>query len=236
MMFPQHKKKSRFLVFAPQAVLLAVISIFFLSAATQGFLKSLSYKIIDFFAPERMELEKDRDRLAMLARIRDLEAENKKFAELLSKSDNRNIMPLKMNFGGGYLFLDTFFLESGADAVKTGNWVVRDWIFLGKIVEAGAQWAKFKSIGSFGERAVFRAGAAKDIVFEAEGIGGGELKAEFPALLELNVGDPVWWGEDSRYLAGFIEMIRSRETSPFIEVIILMPIKIERLSEVEVML
>lgn len=216
--------------------MLAVIFTLFFLTAVQRFLKLRSYQIIDFLAPERAELEKSRDQLAMLFRIRDLETEKKKLTEFLGKKNDQNIIPLKVGFGGGYLFLDTFFLKGGEGLVKTGDSVLKDGIFLGKIIETGNNWAKFKSIGSLNERATFRAGAAKDIVFDAEGIGGGELRAEFPSSIALNVGDPVWWGEDPQYLAGFIDRVQSRETSPSVEVIILMPIKIERLSEVEILL
>ena len=232
MIYPQHNKnKNRFFALAPQAVLLAAISIFFLFSG--GVLKSWSFKIIDFFAPERKELEVSRAELAMLTRIKDLEAKNHLDVGRLSGS---SAYTLKTSFGGGYLFLDTFFLRGGGGLVKAGDWVVKDDIFLGKIVEVGEDFAKFKSLGSLRERSVLRAGENKDIVFEAEGIGGGELKAELPVSLVIKAGDPIWWGEDPRYLAGFIEEVRVRETSPIAEIIIIVPLKIERLSEVEVLL
>lgn len=235
MIYPQHKKKNRFMAFMPQAVLLAVIIIIFFSGGA-GFLKLWSFKIIDFLAPERMELEKSYAELTASARISDLEEENKKLNELLGKNTGKKIIPLALSFGGGYLFLDTFFLKGGGDLVKAGDWVLKGEIFLGKIVEVEKDFAKFKSIGSLGEKSVLREGENKDIVFEANGMGGGELKAEFPAYLALKVGDPIWWGEDPRFLVGLVEEVRVRETSPVAEIIILAPLKIERLSEVEILI
>lgn len=232
---PHHKKRKKFLAFLPQAALLAAILMFFLFSGSV--LKSWSFKLIDFLAPERKELEKSRDQLLMLTKVRSLEYENKKLNELLGRSEGKKVIPLALSFGGGYLFLDTFFLKGGEGSAKVGDWVLKDEIFLGKIVEAGEDFAKFKSLGSLGERSTLRGGENKDIVFEASGTGGGELKAELPSsFLTFKVGDPIWWGEDPRYLAGLVESIRSRETSPVAEVIILAPLKIENLPTVEVLI
>jgi len=235
MTYLQHKNKSRFFIWVPQAVLLVAVFAFFLWPPAGNFLKSWSVKIIDFFVPEKRALEKSLDQLLMLARIRDLEAENKRLTDLFGKNTDRNTVPLTLSFGGGYLFLDTFFLKGAVDSVSPGEWVLSGDIILGKIIETGRGFAKFKSIGSLGERAALRAGENKEIVFEAVGYGGGELKVLLPSSLALKVGDQVWWGEDPRYLAGLVEEVRVRETSPSAEVIIITPIRIESLSEVEVL-
>ena len=234
MIFPQPKKRSRLFSGMPQAALLvAVIILFYWPLAFH--LRNLSIKAINFIVPERQNLVSSSEILALLTLIRDLKEENKILRAELGLANSQKIRQANLSFGGGYLFLDNYFLQGGKDnGFKDGDLVLAKGVLIGKITEVGISWSKFHIFSKLGEKVVLRSGENKEVLFGASGLGGGEFVAELPRDTILKVGDAVWWAEDPSYLIGFIENIVVRDTKFESEIRIISLLKIENLSIVEV--
>jgi len=202
---------------------IALALLFYINSVSE-FLKNATFGIANFLMPERKELLESRMSAVLMAKIKSLEGENK----------NAQLAPI--SFGAGYMFSDSVFLKLGsADGIKPGDMVLYEGIALGRLAEVGKNWAKFHLLGKLGDKISLRSGEGKELLFEAVGLGGGEVFTELPRDIALKAGDAVWLGEHADYLAGIVDRVILRETSPSAEVHIILPLKIESLSAVEIL-
>lgn len=212
MIYPQSKRRSNNRVHFGLIFWLALAVLVFFNGS-RSFLKSLSLQTILFLAPEVISPGESRQNLAIVLELKRLKEENGKLKLILGIKNQERIIPARIKLGGGYLFTDVLVLDKGLEAgVKVGDTVsAEDNVFLGLVSEAGNGWSKILPTGYAGEKIILRkkpiAGSAESAVFEAFGMGGGEIKAELPASLNFKAGDPLYWGENSDLIVGFVDKV-----------------------------
>lgn len=136
--------------------------------------------------------------------------------------------------GPGFVFSDSLIVSGGAvfGTQKDDLVVSPDGIVVGVVTEVGAEWSKAALFSRLGNTVVLRAGNEKEIVFEAHGIGGGELRAELPSAVALRTGDTLWLGIRPMYVAGLVDTIDRAPGRQLQQLIIRVPIVPERLRRV----
>lgn len=167
-----------------------------------------------FLLPDRIALQESKNNLFAAMQISQMVAENEKLREALMIAGKYRIIPARVKLGGGYLFLDSLLIDEGLNAgIKEGDAVVTENnILIGVISSAGNNWSKVKKTGSLGEKVVLVAadGLAAGVIFEAAGVGGGELIAEFPTVRNspvIKAGDIVRWGGNQDFIAGLVDKV-----------------------------
>ena len=212
MIYRQNKREDNSKVYFSVIFWLALAVLVFFNGS-RSFLKSLTLRTILFFAPEAVSRDESRQNLALILELKRLKEENGKLKQILGVKNQARIIPARIKLGGGYLFTDVLVLDKGLEAgVKVGDVVsAEDNILIGLVSEAGNGWSKILPAGYAGEKIILRkkpvAGSAESAVFEAFGMGGGEIKAELPASLNFKAGDPLYWGENSDLIVGFVDRV-----------------------------
>ena len=187
---------------------------------TNALLHSAFVGTAAFLLPDRVALEESKNNLLSMMQIRQVVLDNKKLREALGLSEKHRFIPARVKFDGGYLFLDSILINEGLNAgIKEGDAVVTENnILIGSVSSIGKNWSKVKKTGSLGEKLTLVAsdGQAAGVIFEAVGLGGGELIAEFPITLQspiIKVGDTVRWGQNNDFIAGLVDNIDFNENN-----------------------
>ncbi|MBI2023353.1 hypothetical protein HYT01_02195 [Candidatus Giovannonibacteria bacterium] len=236
MIFHQIKKNNTFAFFW---ILLAVISgvLVFFTPVRRAF-EGGAVRVSDSILPERTQKADSENSLLLMARISDLTEENERLrGSLRMKNADGSTVPAKVVVGGGFMYSDVLMLDEGSDSgIEEGSLVffgaAQGPEILGKISETGNNWSKAVPFSVVGQKTVLRSGKDKSIVFEAVGVGGGEMRTELPSEVELKVGDIVWWGEGSSYVLGMIGRAESHSGSQLREFYIKIPVSLGNLREV----
>ena len=233
MISPQNKKRANPKIYISAVFWLALAVLIFFSGS-RAFLKNVVAKTALILIPERAALEASRQNLVTALELRNLKVENAKLKTALNLKSKNKIIPARIKFGGGYIFSDVFFIDEGANAnIKPGDFIISlNNVFLGKVIETGSNWSKAASPGRWGEKILLK----KNVVFEAIGLGAGELKAELPLGINLKAGDELYWGEEPAYIAGLVDKIIAGESGEPEKAIILNPVSINKTSDVLVVL
>lgn len=228
MIYPQNKKRNSNKIHFGLIFWLALAALVFFSGS-RSFLKSLGLRTILFLAPEAVQRDESRQNLALILELTRLKEENKELQRMLGIKNQKRTIPAKIKLGGGYLFTDVLVLDQGLEAgVRAGDAVsAEDNVLVGLVSEAGSGWSKVLPTGYAGEKIILRkkpvAGSAESAVFEAQGIGGGEIKAELPASLDFKAGDPLYWGENSNLIGGLVDRVLADNESKIQRVFIVSP-------------
>lgn len=146
----------------------------------------------------------------------------------------------------GYFFGDTMILDSGESAgVASGHVVVTDGgIALGTIDHVGSGWSSVSLISVPGKKTTIRLSAsestststpAKNILVDAEGVGGGELRVDLPVSLSITAGAVAWWGEHPEYPVGVVDHIDQSPARQVQSVFIRLPVSLSALAHVVVL-
>lgn len=233
MTYHQVKKYGKFAANLPQAILLAVLAAMLFWSPTRVFFESIVIKTAALAYPGRAEKFKSMSDAALLERVAGLKAENEVLRANLNLK-RKVAKPAKLVFGGGYLFADVLILSEGSGAgIQKGDVVFTpENILIGRVVEAGSDWSKVRPVSALGEKIVLRGGGGKELVFEAEGRGLGEMKGSLPQDLTVLPGEVLWWGENPQIIAALVDKIYRTESSPFYDIIMISPIKIFSASDV----
>ncbi len=231
--YRQAKKTSKLAANLPQAILLAVLAAILFWSPARYFLTVLIIKSAERIYPERAEKLKSFSDVLLLERVKNLKEENDRLRESLNLKDKIAI-PAKLILDGGYFFADALVLDEGEEAgIKKGDIAFTpENVLVGRIVDVGFGWSKVKPISALGEKTVLRGGSSKELTFEAEGRGLGEMKGELPYNLSIEPGEILWWGEDPRMIAALADKINRAESSPFSDIIMLSPLRIFSASDV----
>jgi len=149
--------------------------------------------------------------ILLIKHIADLEQELARTNKFLSNvaQSKQQFIEASVALYPGYLFADTMLINRGVESgIADGDIVVNEWHYgVGKITQSGNGWSKIKLFSQIGERVILRAGKSKELVFEAVGIGGGELSIELPVSVPIQIGDIAWLGENPAVSAGIIDRI-----------------------------
>ncbi|OGF50330.1 hypothetical protein A3G55_03565 [Candidatus Giovannonibacteria bacterium RIFCSPLOWO2_12_FULL_44_25] len=225
---PPHQKfwcggKKSYTLIILWAVLVALV--FF--NKSHALIQNIIVKTSMFLVPERLA-QKDSANIALfLEQIRALKFENNKLKTALEIQNHYRVIPAKIKFGGGYLFIDYVFADEGAKSgIKENNIVVTENnVLVGQVEAVGANWSKIKKTGSLGQKLTL-IGEDPNLSFDAVGLGGGELAAELPARLSavFKPGDTLRWAENPNYTVGLIDKIDFKEGNPFGKILIVSPI------------
>lgn len=175
------------------------------------------------------------ERSAFQAKIADLEAErNHLYALLQNKDPLKKILFANVQLGGGYIFSDSLIIDKGvSDDVAVGDFVTTDdGLLVGSVIDRGPHWSAVASFTQLGRKVVVRGGGSKQIVFEMNGIGGGEAEVDLPISLDIKVGDVYWSGEHSDYIVGVVDHIDRSPTSQIQTVYMKPPISLIFLTRV----
>lgn len=158
------------------------------------------------------------------ARIADLEAERNTYSA----------QPVSVLVSPGFVFSDSLLISGGTayGTQKEDVVISSGGIAVGVVTEIGEKWSKAALLSRLGNVVVLRAGNAKEIVFEARGIGGGELRAELPSAIMLRAGDTVWLGSDPTYIAGLVDTVDHAPGRQLQQLIIRVPLSPEQLYRV----
>ncbi len=206
--FYNSKKNTRFSKIRTVGLVAAVIFFFFIRGP---FWLERGISIVWNMFPVQRAAQDDDVVVALRARLQDLQAQDQKLENLLASTAHtqKNLVPAQIRLGSGYLFIDTLMLDKGTESgIAIGNPVIaEDATALGSIVEAGSGWSKAALHSRLGNKVILRSGQGKNTVFEAVGIGGGELEAELPVSVPFAVGDTVWWGEHPEYVVGIVDRL-----------------------------
>src|SRR3989344_8701047 len=160
-----------------KVILLAVLAVVLFWSPTRALFETLILKSAEWIRPERANQIKSLSDVLLLERIRDLKYDNDRLRGNLNLS-RKIAKQAKVVLGGGYLFADVLILNEGSNAgIKIGDIVFTpENILVGKVVEAGSGWSKVMPISALGEKTILRGGDNKELIFEAEGRGLGEIK------------------------------------------------------------
>ena len=176
--------------------------------------------------------QEDTEVVRMLqAKISDLETELEMLQRVPHKDISNNMIWASVQMGPGFVFSDSIIIAAGTDrGIQQGDIAISpEGIVLGLTDQVGAGWSKVALLSRLGNTVTLRAGNAKEIVFEARGIGGGELYVEFPSEISLYVGDPVWLGSNGEYIAGLIDAVDNAPGRQIQRITIRVPISAKRL-------
>ncbi len=182
------------------------------------------------------------DEVATLrARISDLEHER----DVLSSARNRhaNVIGAGVSIAPGFFFGDALVLDRGvSDGVTVGKMVTtEDGILLGTIEHSEAGWSSVLLLSRPGSKTTLRLSLSessststptKNILTEAEGIGGGEFRIDLPASLHIEPGSVVWSGEYPVYPAGVVDHVDQSPARQTVSVYIRLPISPSAISRV----
>jgi cell shape-determining protein MreC len=182
------------------------------------------------------------DEVAMFrARIADMERER----DLLNSTRglDTNTIVAYVRIAPGFFFGDTLVIDQGAAAgVSVGDTVTtEDGIALGTIERVDTAWSSVLLLSRPGSKTTFRlslsenastSAPTKNILTEAEGVGGGEFRIDMPVSLSIEVGSVVWWGEHPNYPVGVVDRIDQSPARQMQSVFIRLPVSLSALSRV----
>lgn len=206
----------------------AFLLMVFLFFAFEGLIPIESF-ILKIF-PKRRERRIEQEVVLLRQKITDLEL------ELSIARNSEEKVHSNVIFGGGYLFSDYIFLDKGTNAgVEKGDIVVYESSSaVAKIEEAFTEYSKAVPFSSFGKKVVLRTAAKKNILFEAEGKGGGVIFVSLPKGSGIEVGETVWLAESPRFLVGVVESILKKESRDFEEISIILPFSLRSIAEADI--
>ena len=132
---------------------------------------------------------------------------------------------------------DTLIIDVGSsNAVEVGDKVIVDGnIFIGYISEVHDNTSKVVLYSSAGEKIKILIGV-NNIEKEAEGLGGGNFKAEMPRESDIKEGDPITMPSISTNIFGVVEKIEFKDSDSFQNILFKNPVNIGELKWVEVLL
>lgn len=175
---------------------------------------------------------------ALEAKIKDLELNQARLQSVIGQagSQKRFLADAKVIFGGGYLFSDTITIDRGIESgIAKGDFVgTEDGILFGVIADTGTWWSRVAPFTQLGKKTMVRGGALKDIVFEVNGVGGGEMQAELPVSINLKVGDVIWSGDFVDRIVGMVERLDQSPASQVQNMIMRQPRALQSLIQVQV--
>ncbi len=206
-------------------ILLIVAVVLFFVFEGGGFFEVLFLKTYSFVFG-KWRVENSFENTALYEKIKDLESKLK-----LSKDTE---ISAQVIFGGGYVFSDNLFLNKGRkNGIAVDELVVYKNIFMiGRVEEVLENYSKVSTFSLFGVKTPFRTGIQKEILFEGEGNGGGEIFAIFPQGVNIDVGNTVWLGENSDFVVGVVEKINQEEGRDFKEVFVRVPVSFRSITDV----
>lgn len=141
----------------------------------------------------------------------------------------------KIIFGGGYIFSDFLYLNKGiVDGVEKDDLIIYDQIVIGKIEEIFPKFSKVVPFSKFSKKTPLRTGEQKSILFEGVGNGAGEINADFPNNLSINIGEGVYLAHNPNYLVGIIDDTYKKEGRNFQKVSIRIPISLNSITDVDI--
>ncbi|MEK7560192.1 MAG: rod shape-determining protein MreC [Patescibacteria group bacterium] len=187
-------------------------------------------KIFYVFFKEREEINVALETNLLYKRIKDLEL------KLQEKESKDKTIPANVVFGGGYLFSDSIFLDKGSkDGVEKGDFVVyKSFAVLAEIDEVFSGYSRALPFSRFGEKTALRSGSTKNVLFEAEGSGGGKILAYLPQNSGVSAGDGVYLAKSSQFLVGLVETNEKKESRDFEEISIILPFSLRSVAEVDI--
>lgn len=164
----------------------------------------------------RRSVSESQELSVLKAKVRDVEEENQMLKSVLA---GRMVLPRPLvvatvRFGGGYLFLDTLFIDRGSsDGIALHNAALSDdGLVVGTVDDVGDSWSRILPFSKLGVKTVVRGGQKKDVIFELTGIGGGEMRADVPTAIRIKTGDILWWGENPAFAVGVVDRVNSAQT------------------------
>ncbi len=199
------------------------------------FFKNIMGRGVALMLPDRHKTEESKEMLVLLTQIKNIKQENETLKNFINKNrgESKNIRA-GVKFGGGYIFSDSFFIDSGKEkGIKVGDIAVSaDNVLIGAISVVGNAWSEVQPFSQIGKKITIKAGLEKTALFEGHGIGMGEISATLPRSANISVGESAWWGENQQYLVGLVDTIENRDSNNMNTLIIKNPYPLKNLTDV----